>query len=61
MLSILSALLLPATLVTGIFGMNTGGFPWASHPFGTFYAVLMAGAASIGVYLLLRLFGYLQR
>ena len=41
--------------------MNTGGFPWASHPFGTFYAVLMAGAASIGVYLLLRLFGYLQR
>ena len=61
MLSILSALLLPATLVTGIFGMNTGGFPWASHPLGTFYAILMAGAASIGVYLLLRLFGYLQR
>lgn len=61
MLSILSALLLPATLVTGIFGMNTGGFPWASHPLGTFYAVLMSAAASIIVYLLLRLFGYLQR
>jgi zinc transporter len=30
-LSIISALLLPATLVTGIFGMNTGGLPFAAQ------------------------------
>jgi len=28
-LSILTALLMPATLVTGFFGMNTGGLPFA--------------------------------
>ena len=28
-LSVISALLLPATLVTGFFGMNTGGLPFA--------------------------------
>ncbi len=34
-LSVMTALLLPATLVTGLFGMNTGGLPWAHTPFGT--------------------------
>ena len=37
-LSILSALLLPATLVTGIFGMNTGGLLWTNHPWGSVLA-----------------------
>ena len=41
--------------------MNTGGFPWASHPLGTIYAIVVAGASSIAVYLMLRVFGYLQR
>jgi zinc transporter len=60
-LSILSALLLPATLVTGIFGMNTGGFPWASHPMGTLFATgLSIGSAGM-VYLGLRVFGFLRR
>ncbi len=27
----LTALLMPATLVTGFFGMNTGGFPWGER------------------------------
>ena len=61
MLSILSALLLPATLVTGVFGMNTGGFPWAQHPLGTSYAIGVAVASSVLVYLGLRIFGFLKR
>ncbi len=34
-LSVLTALLLPATLVTGFFGMNTGGLPLAQGGHGT--------------------------
>lgn len=34
-LSVMSALLLPATLVTGFFGMNTGGLPFAHMIGGT--------------------------
>ena len=60
-LSILSVLLLPATLITGLFGMNTGGFPWASDRHGTLFATLLAFAASAAVYLALRLFGFLRR
>jgi Mg2+ and Co2+ transporter CorA len=56
-LSVLSALLLPATLVTGFFGMNTGGLPFAESDVGTFLALLLASAASLGVYLLLRRLG----
>jgi Mg2+ and Co2+ transporter CorA len=56
-LSILSALLLPATLVTGFFGMNTGGLPFAEGTDGTLLAGGLAGIASLGVYLLLRRLG----
>ncbi|KQT52541.1 MULTISPECIES: CorA family divalent cation transporter [unclassified Aureimonas] len=58
-LSILSALLLPATLVTGFFGMNTSGMPFESGPFGTILAALVAGAAAFAVYLWLRAKGFL--
>ena len=60
-LSILSALLLPATLVTGFFGMNTGGLPFADGAGGTLLAALIATAASLGVYALLRLLGLVHR
>lgn len=33
-LSIVSATLLPITLLTGIFGMNVGGLPWLDDPHG---------------------------
>lgn len=56
-LSILSALLLPATLVTGFFGMNTGGLPFAHSTAGTFLALGLATLASLGVYALLRRLG----
>jgi zinc transporter len=53
-LSVISALLLPATLVTGFFGMNTGGLPFAHTPAGTFVAALAAAASSAVTWLLLR-------
>jgi zinc transporter len=39
-LSIITAIFLPITLVTGIFGMNVGGLPWLEHPGG--FAWVMA-------------------
>ena len=58
-LSILSALLLPATLVTGFFGMNTGGFPLLESPWGTFIAGLIALGSAALVYVWLRRKGFL--
>lgn len=60
-LSILTALMLPATLVTGVFGMNTGGLPLAGNRAGAGIAVLLAVAASAAVYVALRLMGFMRR
>jgi Mg2+ and Co2+ transporter CorA len=60
-LSIITALMLPATLVTGIFGMNTGGLPLADGPWGTFHATILAGAAAAATYFLLRWMGFMRR
>lgn len=55
-LSVLTAILLPPTLVTGVFGMNTTDLPGTSDPGGSFWAFgLMALAAGLAVALLLRL------
>jgi len=59
-LSIMTALLLPATLVTGIFGMNTGGLPFTG-PHGTWAATLLATAAAAATYGLLRWMGFMRR
>ncbi|HEX2812746.1 MAG TPA: CorA family divalent cation transporter [Sphingopyxis sp.] len=53
-LSVISALLLPATLVTGFFGMNTGGLPFAHTQAGTVVAAVAAAASSAATWLLLR-------
>ena len=53
-LSVMSALLLPATLVTGFFGMNTGGLPWTEWGNGTLIATVIALVASAGTWALLR-------
>ena len=48
-LSILTACLLPPTLVTGFFGMNTKDLPFAGTDGGTWIALLVAGlCATIG-------------
>ncbi|HKT14121.1 MAG TPA: CorA family divalent cation transporter [Allosphingosinicella sp.] len=53
-LSMMSALLLPATLVTGFFGMNTGGLPLAHGWAGTLAAGIIALLASASAWMLLR-------
>ena len=60
-LSIMTALMLPATLITGIFGMNTGGLPLEHTPAGTLVAGIIAVAAAGGTYLLLRAMGLMRR
>lgn len=53
-LSVMSALLLPATLVTGFFGMNTGGLPFSHGWAGSAAAGLIALLASGSTWILLR-------
>jgi Mg2+ and Co2+ transporter CorA len=53
-LSVMSALLLPATLVTGFFGMNTGGLPFAQGPAGTLAAAMIGLLSSAATWMLLR-------
>ncbi len=60
-LSVMTAVFMPATLITGFFGMNTGGLPWASHNSGTFFASALVFGSSLLVYLVLRLSGFVRR
>jgi zinc transporter len=60
-LSIMTALLLPATLITGIFGMNTGGLPFSAGAAGTFYATTLAIGAAAATYGFLRWLGFMRR
>jgi len=53
-LSVMNALLLPATLVTGFFGMNTGGLPFAQGWAGTAAAGAVALLASGTTWMLLK-------
>ncbi len=57
-LSILTALLLPATLVTGFFGMNTGGLPLATGGHGTWLALILSVGSSLAVYVWLARRGF---
>lgn len=52
-LSMLTALFLPGTLVTGLFGMNTDGLPFAGNGWGFWLACLVALTAAVFVYLIL--------
>jgi len=53
-LSIMTATLLPVTLITGIFGMNVGGLPWLNDPGGFSWVTGIMVTAVISVLLLLR-------
>jgi zinc transporter len=61
LLSVMTALVTPATLVTGFFGMNTGGLPFATGRGGTLLAGIAAMIASAGAYFALRAFGLVRR
>ncbi|WP_265311682.1 MULTISPECIES: CorA family divalent cation transporter [Sphingomonas] len=60
-LSIMTALMLPATFVTGLFGMNTGGMPLQTGLSGTFFATMLAAGAALATYMLLRYLGFMRR
>ena len=49
-LSILTAGILPPTLVTGFFGMNTRDLPFLETPGGTWYALALAAGAGALTY-----------
>jgi len=53
-LSVLTGCLLPPTLVTGFFGMNTRDLPFLNMPGGTWWALLVACAATALSYWALR-------
>ena len=57
MLTILTAILLPATLVTGYFGMNTKNLLFSENESGTLYATIICIIASAGAMLLMRRLG----
>ncbi len=56
-LSVLTALFLPATLVTGLFGMNTHGLPFDTSDNGFWLAAVVGALGSGAVYLVLRRLG----
>jgi zinc transporter len=53
-LSIVTTILLPITLVTGVFGMNVGGLPWLESRKGFLWVMLLMVAALILILWLLR-------
>jgi zinc transporter len=53
-LSLMTAFLLPPSLVTGFFGMNTSGLPLAGGDHGTFVAFGFIGLSILGAWWLLR-------
>ena len=46
-LSILTALFLPATFITGLFGINVKGLPWVESELGAGYVALLCLAAAL--------------
>jgi len=53
-LSILTALFLPATFITGLFGINVKGLPWVESEAGAAYVTLACVLASLMALFLLR-------
>lgn len=60
LLSIITALLMPATLVTGFFGMNTGGMPLEHGIGGTLAAGVLAVGSPALTWLVLRKLGLVR-
>jgi zinc transporter len=60
-LSVLTALLLPPTLVTGIFGMNTKGLPLTDNESGFLWAALLLVLSSVAAFLIMRRIGLIRK
>lgn len=52
-LTVMTALLMPGTLVAGVFGMNTGGLPFENPHWGTVAALLLAVGSTVVFYRIL--------
>jgi zinc transporter len=59
-LTVITTVILPPTLVTGVFGMNTKGLPFTEDPNGFIYALLLMAGSTVGVYWLMRKIGALR-
>ena len=53
-LSLLTALFLPATFITGLFGINVKGLPWVESDLGAEFVALSCIAAAVLTLILLR-------
>jgi zinc transporter len=60
LLSVLTALLMPPTLVTGALGMNLKALPFADSESGFWWAAVVIAGASLAAYLVLRRFGVIR-
>ena len=60
-LSVMTAVLLPSTVISGLFGMNTGGLPLAASDHGFWIIAFIALAISAVVYLVVRRIGGTRR
>jgi zinc transporter len=56
----LTAILLPPTLVTGIFGMNTKGLPFADLDSAFLWASLLMVLSSFAAYLIMKRIGIIR-
>ena len=56
-LSILSALFLPPTFVTGLFGMNVKGLPFGDDPRGFLWVVAVSVVSAVATFVLILLLG----
>jgi len=52
-LSVVTGIMMPATLVTGFFGMNTSGLPFTAGSHGTFIVTTIACASAVLTYVVL--------
>ena len=59
-LSVLTAVLLPPTLITGIFGMNTKGLPFTELDSAFLLASLFMILSSLGAYLIMKRIGLVK-
>ncbi len=56
-LSILSALFLPPTFITGLFGMNVKGLPLADDPRGFLVVIVLSVVSGVATYAIIRALG----
>ncbi len=53
-LSIVTTVFLPITLITGIFGMNVGGLPWTENSLGFLWSMSLMGLTLTIVFIILK-------